>query len=261
LVHSLEMCSTLNTRNSIFVLSGDASVEAILTDIPFISVGLLAFGISTFFLVMKRVNLWVTSSSQNPFLTTFASLAICLYSSALIAFGAAILDLSQVLSRGSGFNDTVNGLINAREVGLSLSNGFLLLFYWKFIADRPNAEPRKNDPKGREHLHSASWQHWGYLGRLLKWSLLGLVISVSVLQIVWRTSARRFGTVYMIESTIRIVVTALFIVKIFLNIFLSPALSRAIRSCIAPLAALLINLGIAIANLLSCAYYLDQTVQ
>ena len=177
------------------------------------------------------------------------------------------MDLTQILSRGNGLNDTViddntiNGLINAREVGFSLSTGFLLLFYWRFVAERPGAEPRKNDPKGREHLHSASWQHWGYLGHLLKWSLLGLVISVSVLQIVWRTSARRFGTVYMVESTIQIVVTALFIMKIFLNIFLSPALSRAIRSYIAPLAALLINLGIAIANLLSCAYYLARTVQ
>lgn len=34
-------------------------IESILADIPFFSVGLMAFGVFTFLLIMKRVNLYV----------------------------------------------------------------------------------------------------------------------------------------------------------------------------------------------------------
>jgi hypothetical protein len=43
------------------VLSDDATVEALLTDIPLFCAGILAFGLSTFFLFMKRFNLYVGS--------------------------------------------------------------------------------------------------------------------------------------------------------------------------------------------------------
>lgn len=228
-------------------LSNDAAIESLLSDIPLLCVGLLALGISTFSLVMRRTNL----------------LAIYLYTSALLAFGAAILDLSQILARGpnnvdSGIADAaVTGLINTREVGFALSVGFRFLFFWTFVAERPRGEPPPppvQDSKGQSYPsgHSADWGKWGFLGFALKWSLLALTISIPIIQIIWRIAQRRFDVIYMVESTIEIVVSALFILKIMLNLFLT--WWRPLRFYLAPLVALLINLGVAVGNLILFAF-------
>lgn len=90
------------------------------------------------------------------------------------------------------------------------------------------------------------------MGFILKWSLLGFTLSIPVMQIVWRIAARQFSILYMVETTIEIVVSALFLLKIFLNIFLSPLTPtwRPVRFYIAPVIALTISIGVAAGNLL-----------
>lgn len=145
-------------------------------------------------------------------------------------------------------------------MGLALSFGFRYLFLWKFVAQRPPGEPRSPlsppDSQGlvpEDNSHSASWERWGVLGFLLKWGLLAAVISIPVLQIIWRILTG-FGTVYTAESTIEIVVSALFIIKLLLNVFLSLITPwwQPLRSYLFPIVALLLSLGVGAGNLIFC---------
>ncbi|KAK0233264.1 hypothetical protein IW262DRAFT_1329465 [Armillaria fumosa] len=231
-------------------LSDDTAVESVLADIPFFCIGIMAFGISTFFLVMKQVNL--------P--------SLYLYLSALLAFTASVFDLSQLLARGS-FNvvrgyaaDSVRGLINTREVSLALSVGFRFMFFWTFVAERPRGEPPpilgKAEYVPRYHAHSASWQRWGYLGFILKWGLLALTVAIPIMQIIWRIVQRQVGLIYTVESTIEVVASSLFILKLFLNVFLSSLNPwwLWVISYLGPIVALLISLGIGIGQLVLFAF-------
>ncbi|KAJ3788975.1 hypothetical protein GGU10DRAFT_261655, partial [Lentinula aff. detonsa] len=225
-------------------------IEYILADIPFFCIGMVAFAFFAFMLFMKRVNL----------------LSIYLYSTALFSFGAASIDLAQILARGSvkvdmntGITSSITALINTREVGLSIAIGFRFLFFWAFVAERPRGEPPPTtdlrDPKVyvyyAENSHSAKWERWGYLGIFLKWLILASVFSIPVLQIIWRIAVRHYGAVYMVESTIEILISALLLLKIFLNIFLSPVTPwwKPFQFYIVPLIALLINLALGIGEL------------
>ncbi|KAF9270356.1 hypothetical protein L218DRAFT_29755 [Marasmius fiardii PR-910] len=229
------------------VLSDDSAIESVLSEIPFFCAGLVAFALSTFFLVMKRINL----------------LSVYLYSSAIFAFGAAVLDLSQLLTRGANNiiqgtgTEAVRAIINTREVGFSISVGLRFLFFWKFVAERPRGEPPPLGPSlytynPWEQSHSASWKRWGYLGLFLKWSLLLATLALPILQILWRIVFRTIGPVYLVESTMQIVISALFMMKLLLNIFLSPVFprSKAVASNLAPFLALGLNLGIGIGSLI-----------
>ncbi|KAK0478529.1 hypothetical protein IW261DRAFT_1483904 [Armillaria novae-zelandiae] len=231
-------------------LSDDTAVESVLADIPFFCIGIMAFGISTFFLVMKQVNL--------P--------SLYLYLSALLAFTASIFDLSQLLARGSfnvvrGYDaGSVRGLINTREVSLALSVGFRFMFFWTFVAERPRGEPPpilgKAEYVPRYHAHSASWQRWGYLGFILKWGLLALTVAIPIMQIIWRIVQRQVGLIYTVESTIEVVASSLFILKLFLNVFLSPLNPwwLWVISYLGPIVALFISLGIGIGQLVLFAF-------
>ncbi|GLB36284.1 hypothetical protein LshimejAT787_0305720 [Lyophyllum shimeji] len=235
-------------------LSDDSAIESILSDIPFFCVGIMTFGVFTFVVVLKRVNL----------------IAVYLYASSFTAFAAGIFDLGHVLVRGRGSSangagdDTASGLVTAREVSLALSLGFNFIFLWNLVAQCPRNEQgappvalnSNLDPMA--YIHSASWKRWGLMGLFLKYSLLGLSFSIPILQIVWRISPPtvRFGTVYIAEATIEVVVSALFILKIFLNIFLSPLTPwwRPLQSNIAPLFALSISSGLGLGNLVALAF-------
>jgi hypothetical protein len=192
-------------------------------------------------------------------------LSVYIYASSLFAFGAAILDLSQMLARGStntGNNtglEGVTGLINTREVGFSLAVGFRFLFLWAFVAQRPRGEAplARSSSSGydpREDSHSASWQRWGYLGFALKWSLLAVIVAITVLSIIWRIVSRTLGVVYITETTMEIVVSGIFILKVLLNIFLSPVRPwwRPSLTNFVPIITMATNLGIAVGNLVFC---------
>lgn len=185
-----------------------------------------------------------------------------------MAFVAATLDLSQVISRGP--QDTANGislqsvtaLIYAREICLAISVFFLDLFFWLLVARCPRKEcnDRRSElstqPNRGAKPHSASWNRWGIMGAVLKWCTLAALISVPLLQMVWRLipNQRRYSTVYVAESTIQTSVTAIFILKFILNIAISPLVNwwKALQLYSVPMAALVIGVGIGIGNLAVC---------
>lgn len=182
-----------------------------------------------------------------------------------------MLDLAQILARGpanvdsnSGITSGITAIINIREVGLSVAVGFRFLFFWVFVAERPRGEPppttNLNDPQNyvyyAKNSHSARWERWGYIGHVLKWLILTATLSIPILQIIWRIAVRHFGTLYMLEATIEILVTALLILKVALNIFLSPDTPwwKPFRYYGAPLVTLLINLTLGIGQLALCEH-------
>ncbi|KAK7064010.1 hypothetical protein R3P38DRAFT_3249592 [Favolaschia claudopus] len=225
-------------------LSNNATLEYVLSDIPFFCVGLTALAVFSFFIVMRRINL--------P--------AVYLYTSSLLAFVSAILDLSQILFRGVDNTDrgleldAVTGLIDAREVGFALAFAFRFLYLWAFVAQRPRYEPRSKTPAGpfAEPLHhSASWERWGALGFILKFGLLGSIFSIPILQILWRI-VTGMSSVYIAESTLQIAVSALLIAKLMLNLFLTNVAPwyRPFLPYLIPIVALMISTGIGAGNLL-----------
>jgi hypothetical protein len=83
--------------------------------------------------------------------------------------------------------------------------------------------------------------------------LLGVTLTIPILQIVWRFVEHRQGPVYVTETTMEVAASVLFILKLLLDVFLSPTdLSRALRSSVAPIGALLIGIGISIGNFICC---------
>ncbi|KAI0651720.1 hypothetical protein C8Q79DRAFT_1004985 [Trametes meyenii] len=226
-------------------LTSDSAIQFILADIPFFAVGILAFGVLTFFFLMKRVDKWV----------------FCLHLSVLIAFLAALFDLSQILIRGRvavdlGIDNAgVSGLITAREVFYSFANGLRFLFYWGFVATIPLGE---TIPEGTM-MHSGSWRRWGIIGLILKWSTLLLVILITVFQLIYRDvkAFEKIGAVYEAESTLEIIVSAVFILKLLLNTWArfptgstSPSKGKMLVQYAPMIVALLFSLWIAVGNVI-----------
>lgn len=185
-----------------------------------------------------------------------------------MAFAAATLDLAQVLIRnnttqGVGLDaSAVAGFIDSREVFLSLSVAFLNLFFWTLVARCPRGEyvDKSNDlSTGRSRkpsMHSASWNRWGLIGSILKWTSLAASLTAPLLQMVWRLmpGQRKYSSIYVAESTIQTSVTAVFILKFVLNIYISPLDNwwHAFRNYLVPITALVIGTGLGIGNLILC---------
>jgi len=232
--------------------SENNAIVCILADIPFFCVGLMTFGVCTFLLFLRRINF----------------VALYLYISLFLAFGAAIFDLGHILGevRPSVLitihndNKTISGLVITREVGFALSLGFLFIFLWHLVAQCPHNEKHSSSTVSldRPPVHSASWKRWGVVGFILQWALLVSSLAIPVLQVVWRISPPpiRFGTLYIAEATIEIVVSALFILKILLNLYISQLTPwwRPLRANLAPLVALGISTGLGLGNLLTLAF-------
>ncbi|KAI0778048.1 hypothetical protein BD413DRAFT_465133 [Trametes elegans] len=226
-------------------LSSDVAIQFILADIPLFAVGILAFGVLMFFFLMKRVDKWIFS----------------LHLSALAAFLAALFDLSQILIRGSvAMNQNLDaggvaGLITAREVFYGFANGLRLFFYWGFVASIPLGE---TIPEG-SMIHSASWQRWGILGMLLKWSTLLLVILSTIFQLIYRQiqAFEKIGAIYEAAGTLDIIVSAVFILKLLLNTWArfsvgtnTPSKGQMLVQYAPVIVALLFSFWIAIGNVI-----------
>ncbi|KIY72834.1 hypothetical protein CYLTODRAFT_417609 [Cylindrobasidium torrendii FP15055 ss-10] len=243
------------SRRASLTLSDDSAIESILLNIPFFCVGVMTFGVATFMFVVRKIDLTTLS----------------LYMSALLAFGASVFDLSQLLERGqqevaagTGLQ-TVTGLVNTREVMLSLSHGFRLMFYWFFVAKRPRGEQRRTPGPGEAYhpfyyAHSSSWNRWGYLGFVIRWLLLGLCIAIAVLQILWRLIQHNFGTLYISASTMELATSGLFVCKLLLNVYLCNTVPRwtTFGLYLFPITSLLISIGLGVGNLLF--FDLEDTV-
>lgn len=235
-------------------LSGDQALEDLLTDVPIFSVGLLSFGVFTFFFAMRRVN----------------ALSVVLYATVFFAFIASIFDLSQIVTRthhdkGKGkIVNTSTGLIVVREILFAISVGLRFFFFWLFVAEPPRGEivePTPFDPIASLYSkarHSGAWGRWGIIGIILKWALLAVTIVIGVLQIIWRIvpSDNRLGPVYGAEAAMEIVSSALFVVKLLLNTLITPVTprSKAFQMYAAVIFALLINLGLGIGNVVVFAF-------
>jgi len=193
------------------------------------------------------------------------SFASYLFVSSFLAFAAAVLDLSQILACGDVHTDKevgVSGFINTREIFLALSVGFIYILFWTLVAQCPPEEStrllvgikRQHDARGPSH--SASWRRWGFIGITLKWISLLASISIPLLQILWRIviSQRKYGNLYVTESTIETVVSAMFILKLLLNIYLCPLPSRWRSSgrYVTYIFSLIISAGLGVGNLIIC---------
>ncbi|KAH9898523.1 hypothetical protein C8Q73DRAFT_404996 [Cubamyces lactineus] len=226
-------------------LSSDEAIQLILADIPLFSVGIMAFGVLTFFFLMKRVDKWV----------------FCLHVSVLVSFLAALFDLTQILVRGRqatdlGVDDAgVSGLLTAREVFYAFGNGLRFLFYWGFVATIPLGE---TIPEGTL-MHSGSWQRWGILGTMLQWATLLLLVLSTIFQLVYRNIAafEKIGAVYEAESTLEIILSSVFILKLLLNTWArfsvgstTPPKGRMLASYTPVIVALLLSFWIAVGNVI-----------
>ncbi|EPQ60820.1 hypothetical protein GLOTRDRAFT_113349 [Gloeophyllum trabeum ATCC 11539] len=243
-----------------FSLTDDTSLNTVLAEIPLFSVGLLALAVVTFLAVLRRLKVLVSY----------------LVAAALLGFLAVILDLVNLL------NTTVSKKLNikadlqaaastivAREIFFALSIGARFIFFWAFVAERPRGEGSTdsiNEAKRPNFihmnsgltLHSGSWDRWGVIGMILKWGLLGLSVSIPILQMIWRivTAMATFGPVYDADGTLQIVGSALFVLKLLLNAWLSPDEVRWRVLChyLVVIVALGINLALGAANLLCFAF-------
>lgn len=190
-----------------------------------------------------------------------------------MAFLGSIFDLSNIIQQGTinmarfQAQNHLNALTVIRELTFSGSIGLRYFFYWVFVAEPPRGElPPLPIPDDRRPnfitldsgtiLHSANWSRWSLPGLLLKWSLLFMTIGITVLQAVWRIAPdlRRFGTVYNVEGTLEIVVSSLYILKLFANAYLSPLTPRwkTMRDYSPIMLALAISMGLGIGNILCC---------
>ena len=193
--------------------------------------------------------------------------------SVLLAFIAALLDLSQILHRGSrgsgsGRDGDTNsaGLIVVREIGFALSVGLRFFFFWLFVAEPPRGEkvkPVPYDPETnffvyafKEPDHSSAWGHWGRTGMILRWLLLAMTFVITFLQMVWRlVSSNRFmGPVYTAESTLEIIASVIFILKLVLNTLITTTLprSRMVRRYSTMVVTLIFSIGLGIGNVAVC---------
>ncbi|KAF8973895.1 hypothetical protein BDZ97DRAFT_403720 [Flammula alnicola] len=246
------MTSTATLLPTTVALSSDSAIESILTDIPLFCEGIMGIGVFTFLFITKQVT----------------CLSLFLYGSSFLAFAAATFDLGQVLARethndtatGIGLN-TIAGVIFSREIFLSLSVLLLDLFFWTLVARCPRGEctERSNelstDRRRRlPSMHSASWNRWGLIGTILKWGSLAALLSVPLLQMLWRLlpGQRKYAAIYVAESTIQTSITAIFILKFFLNVYISPLdyWWHAFRIYIVPITSLIIGVALGIGNLI-----------
>ncbi|PPQ67360.1 hypothetical protein CVT24_011543 [Panaeolus cyanescens] len=192
-------------------------------------------------------------------------ISVFLYGSSFLAFAAATLDLGQILARGPE-NTTqdislgnIVALLFAREIFLALSLSFLNLFFWMLVAECPreeclSASTDSVSTTSQQSMHSASWSRWGFIGTILKWGSLVALLSAPLVQALWRLipSQRRYSTLYVAESTVQTSICLIFILKLFLNIYLStlPTWWDAFRPRIPSFLALALGTSLGVGNLI-----------
>jgi len=187
------------------------------------------------------------------------SMLTTLHLSIVAAFVASILDLSQILQRGTlntdlGLRlDSVQSLIKTREVGYALSNSLRFLFFWILVAEPPKTE--RDTPGACTGTHSGNWHAWGLIGLILQYSTLGLTLAVFALQLVWRIDDKvnGFSSIYAAESAIQVILSAVFILKLVLNCSHSRVVSKwiCLFDYLGFILSLIFGIGFGIANLMN----------
>lgn len=150
---------------------------------------------------------------------------------------------------------SIQGLANTREVVFAIAIALRYLYFWTFVATRPAVEPSLDAPDG---MHSGAWKRWGIAGLILKWILFAAVLDIAVLQILWRVvpNLQNVGPVYLADCAIEIVASALLVIKLSANVWITPVLPRwrVIRGYMLPVAAILFGMAVAIGNLAYCKF-------
>lgn len=212
----------------------------------------------------------IGSKYVSTFLDDMRRLAFYVFATVIIAFIAGVLDVGQVLirDRTSSHSDagvsSVSPLLVARELALAISIGFRFFFFWSFVSQPPRGElpsTRTSQEQGisfrmGSNVHSGSWTRWGIPGVILQYTLLFATITIPVLQLIWRFSEQfdTFGPVYNADGTLEIVISALFVIKLLTNAWISPLTPRwkTIRDYSPVIIALLLGLAVGIGNILCC---------
>ncbi|PFH54605.1 hypothetical protein AMATHDRAFT_159 [Amanita thiersii Skay4041] len=213
---------------------------SVISDIPLCAVGLMAFSMLTFLVAVKKL-----------------SPIVCyLYAASFLVFGATIFNLSKILVQvedGRHSNHAARALDIIHELGSALSFGLVFVFMWFFVARCPQAMISEKLKRGVPNDHSASWERWGLIGQFLKWVLLSLSLAVPLLQILWRLldNSRIRGTLLITDAVIEIIVSVLYIFKLFLTISLIPPDNywKVTRDYVPIIAALMLSAAIPIGNL------------
>lgn len=172
-------------------------------------------------------------------------------------FFGALADLGQLYLQhaySTEFSSSrAHSLTIIREVLYSISSGLRFLFYWVFVSQPPFCEQDSAPLLG---IHSGSWHRWGTTGSFLRWATLAASLSILVFQVLWRIVPlmHQFGPVYDIEGALEITTSAIFIVKLLLNVLLVEASSRrqTLWQYSSVFFALFINVAIGIGNLMHC---------
>ncbi|KAF8622233.1 hypothetical protein AX15_007173 [Amanita polypyramis BW_CC] len=219
----------------------EQQVASIISNVPLISVGLMALGTFTFLVAMRRAAI--------PYSILFVA--------SFLSFSAAILDLSKVLAEVKNA-DIITGpsqrLGIVRDVGLASSVGLIYIFMWLFVAERPQAETSVVPQQLQmQDQHSASWHRWGIFGEILKWLSLALCLVTPPLRITWHRldSVYKRDSLLIANATLEVVLSAIFIFKLILNMSLGDHNMRwtALRDYLVPITAMAVSAALAICNL------------
>jgi hypothetical protein len=173
-------------------------------------------------------------------------------------FFGALTDLGQLYLRHAYSIEypspqAFHSLSIIRELLFSISSGLRFLFYWVFVSQPPLCE---QDSAPFLSFHSGSWQRWGIAGSVLRLTTLSASFFVFLFQLLWRVVplVHKFGPVYDIEGTVEITTSAIFIVKLLLNVLLveEPSRRQTLWQYSSVISALFINMAIGIGNLAYC---------
>lgn len=208
------------------------------------------------------------STCDRPGVDHMRSMLTTLHLSIVTAFVASVLDLSQILQRGTlntdlGLRlDSVQSLIKAREVGYALSNSLRFLFFWILVAEPPKTE--RDTSGARAGIHSGNWNAWGFVGLALQYSTLGLTLAVFALQLVWRIDNKvtGFSSLYAAESAIQVILSAVFILKLVLNCSHARVVSKwmCLLDYMGYIVSLIFGIGFGIANLMDRKFLLISSL-
>ena len=169
-----------------------------------------------------------------------------------MAFVASILDLSLILQRGKPNTNPAPPLIKTREIAFAFSNSLRFIFFWIFVAEPPKAE--RDTPNARAGTHSGNWDAWGFVGLGLRWLTLCLSLAIFALQVAWRLDSRvnEYTNAYSAESAIEVILSAILLLKIFLNCSHCTLTSKwiCILDYLGFIVSLILGLGFGIANIM-----------
>jgi hypothetical protein len=144
-----------------------------------------------------------------------------------------------------------------REVCFAISISLNYLFFLLYLGRPPRGEFALNDRARARQQSPSAWAYWGIFGYIAQGILFAGTISVAVLEVIWRVSARPRSRVYMADGIIQGILAAAFLGKTFLNAYLSPLRPKwkTFRNYLPVILALSLRLGIVLASEF-CSEYL-----